>query len=186
MDSKGSLLDVFSSLASKSPLSVFQRVLLVTDGTVTDVLESYCGEAIRVVKLAQSFDVPDPDRPPLELFEGERVLRRTVLLQGTISGTNFIYADSILAPDRLPDYLVDDLVATQVPLGRLIAKSRLETFREVVGVGFEPAGHHARYFGVDPVSDLVFRTYRIHYNTKPVVRITEKFPLTWFTELTEL
>jgi chorismate-pyruvate lyase len=57
----------------------------------------------------------------------------------------------------------------------------VETYREIVAVGFEPAGTCADYFGVDPASKLVFRTYRIIVERRPVVRITEKFPVTWFS-----
>ena len=34
-------------------LSAFQRILLTTDGTVTEILEAFSGESIRVVKLFQ-------------------------------------------------------------------------------------------------------------------------------------
>ncbi|MDQ6614991.1 MAG: chorismate pyruvate-lyase family protein [Actinomycetota bacterium] len=186
MDATQSLLDVFSSLQNGTALSIFQRILLITDGTVTDVVEAYGGEAIQVVKLAQSFGQADPLKPPLDLFDAERVLRRTVLLQGTISGTNYIHADSVIAPDRLPSEVLDGLLMTGRPLGRLLAQQRIETFRDIVGVGFEPAGDCASFFGVDPTSNLVFRTYRIHLNGQPVVRITEKFPTTWFTSPLEL
>ena len=42
------------SLNPSEALTVFERILLITDGTVTDLLEAFAGEAISVVKLSQS------------------------------------------------------------------------------------------------------------------------------------
>jgi chorismate-pyruvate lyase len=86
----------------------------------------------------------------------------------------------VIAPDRLPPAVLEGLVETGRPIGKLLASSRIETFREIVGIGFEPAGECADHFGVDPASNLVFRTYRIHVQQRPVMRITEKFPTSWF------
>ncbi len=181
MDAKHSLLSVFDTVNhTVAPLSTFQRILLMTDGTVTDVLEAYANEPIRVVKLSQSFDAIDSANPELDRPTAGRVLRRSILLQGARSGTNFVYADSVINPDHLDSELLEGLLVSDTPLGRLIAEQRIETFREILALGFEPAGACAEHFGIDPATKLVFRTYRILVSHKPIVRITEKFPVTWF------
>lgn len=183
MDAKQSLLDLFGALNEGGPpLSILQRILLITDGTVTDVLEAYANEPIRVVKLEQSFGSVDARRPELDLPPSGRVLRRTVLLQGAISGQNFLYADSVITPDGLAPEIVDGLIGSDRPVGRLLAQHRVETFREIVALGFELAGTCAEHFDVEPTSRLVFRTYRILVSGQPVMRITEKFPLGLFTD----
>jgi chorismate-pyruvate lyase len=182
VDAKQSLLDLFGTLShTDTPLSTLQRVLLMTDGTVTDVVEAYANERIHVMKLSQSFGTVDSERPELELDPTERILRRRILLQGASTGTNYIYADSVVTPDHLHPDVVDGLLVTDTPLGRLLARHRVETFREIVALGFEPAGTCAGFFEIDPTTKLVFRTYRIIVNQRPVVRITEKFPVTHFT-----
>ncbi len=182
MIGRETLLDVFWSLSEgESSLNPFQRVLLMTDGTVTDVVEVYTGETIRVVKLAQSFGGDSSETTPRLGTDGPgRLLHRTVLLQGSKSGTNFIHAESVIAPDWLPPTVLEGLLETGRPIGKLLSSGRIETFREIVGLGFEPAGDCAEHFGVDPASNLVFRTYRIHVSERPVMRITEKFPTSWF------
>ena len=177
-----SLLDACWSLnEGGTPLNTFQRVLLMTDGTVTDILEAHVAESICVVRLTQSFGCDDPEMAPeCELLKNERVLHRTVLLQGTSSGTNFLHGESIIVPDRLPAPVLEGLLTTDKPIGRLLAENRVETFREIVGLGFEPACEYGNYFGVDPESQLVFRTYRIYVRQRAVMRITEKFPISWF------
>lgn len=183
MDAKQSLLDLFGTLnEGATPLSVFQRILLMTDGTVTDVLEAYANEPIRVVKLFQSFSTSEPEEPELDRYGYQRVLRRSVLLQGELSHQNFLYADSVITPDGLPTQIVDALLTTEQTIGRLLARNRIETFREVVALGFEPAGTCADFFDLEPTDKLVFRTYRILVRGEPVMRITEKFPVTAFAD----
>jgi chorismate-pyruvate lyase len=181
VDANQSLLDLFGTLNnSDTPLSTLQRVLLMTDGTVTDVLEAYANEHIHVTKVSQSFAMVNSERPELDLGETDRVMRRKVLLQGSATGINYLYADSVITPDHLDSGVVEGLLTSDTPLGRLLARHRVETFREIVAVGFEPAGTCAGYFEVDPTTKLVFRTYRIIVGQRPVVRITEKFPVTHF------
>lgn len=187
MSTSQSLRDALWSLdQAGTPLSAFQRVLLMTDGTVTDVLEAYVGEGIRIVKLAQSFSLARSLRPgsseilEMDLLENDRVLRRTVLLQGSISATNFIHGDSVIIPARLPAAVLEGLSTTVEPIGRLLAENRVETFREIVGVRFGTAADCAHHFGVEATAPSVFRTYQIYIGHSPVMRITESFPLTWF------
>jgi chorismate-pyruvate lyase len=150
-------------------LSILQRILLTTDGTVTDIVETYAGESVRVVKLFQ--DVAPAPRAIewLELGGGELVLERRILLQGTVSRENFLYAESFIAPDRLDD-------AVRKPIGHLIIEHRLETFREILEWGTEAAGPLNEYFSVPATAPTIFRTYRIFTNGRPIMMITEKFP----------
>lgn len=162
-------------------LGILQRALLVTDGTVTNLLEVYGDEPVHVVKLAQRFDPVPPDQTDPGLAH-EAVLLRTVLLQGVHSRRNMLYAHSILTVDRLDPRIVDGLLHTDCPVGRLLARYRVETFREIAAVGFEPAATCAEYFDVDTNDTLVFRTYRVLVDQKRVMEITEKFPLTLFRD----
>ena len=182
MDANKSLLSLFDTVNNTdAPLNTFQRILLMTDGTVTDVLEAFANEPMRVIKLSQSFDTLDSERAELERPATDRVLRRSILLQGARSGTNYMYADSVITPDHLHPAVLEGLLVSDKPLGRLIAQYRIPTFREILALGFEPAGSCAQHFSVDETTKMVFRTYRILVGERPVVRITEKFPVTWFT-----
>ena len=183
MDAKQSLLDLVGALNEDGPrLGILQRILLITDGTVTDVLEAYANEPIRVVKLGQSFGPVRAEKLEHDLPPSGRVLRQTVLLQGARSGQNFLHADSVITPDGLDPQIVDDLVRSDRPVGRLLAQHRVETFREMVALGFELAGTCSDYFDVEPSSRLLFRTYRILVRQRPRMRITEKFPLSLFAD----
>jgi chorismate-pyruvate lyase len=161
-------------------LSILQRILLTTDGTVTEVVETYAGETMRVVKLSQELITPVGDTPWLEITRDQPVLSRKILLQGKVSGENFLYAESFIVPDRLDEHMQDGLLRCNKPIGYLILEDRLETFREIVEWGREPAGQLAAHFAVEDDSPVIFRTYRIFANKQPIMLITEKFPQSGF------
>ena len=57
-------------------LSSFQRILLTTDGTVTEILEAQFWEAIRIVKMFQDMIETNASVPYLEIGPGHRTLVR--------------------------------------------------------------------------------------------------------------
>lgn len=158
------------------PLSPVQRVLLTTDGTVTHVLEAFEGERICVVKLHQSHDEAEMVAAELEPSGPEMVMRRTILLQGSETRRNYVYAESVILSNRLDTRMAHALMTTDEPIGRLLIEARLETFREILVCGREPAGDRAPHFGTDPSSTLISRSYRVLAGRRPIMLITEKFP----------
>jgi len=163
-------------------LSAFQRILLTTDGTVTEILEAFCGESIRVVKLFQEVSLLDRAISSLELPWGRHVLRRSILLQGRMSLVNFLYADSVIALDRLDPGVRDGLLQSKKPIGTLILEHRIETFKEILDCGREPAGPIAHYFEIDETTSVIFRSYRMITHGRPIMLITEKFSETYFRD----
>jgi len=153
-----------------------QRILLVTDGTVTEILEAYTGESMRLIKLYESVVTLDADLPGLELLAGQDVLRRKILLQGKMSLTNFLFADSYVALDRLDNWMRHGLLESHKPIGFLMQERRLETFREIVGTGREMADGLAPYFDVAETSGMIWRTYKVISGGQAIMLITEKFP----------
>lgn len=159
-----------------TPLTRFQRMLLSTDGTVTHILEAYAGEPIEVVKLLQEFDTCAEADAPLDLSVDDKVLRRRVILRSARRRQNLLYAEAVVVPERVDAAFLDGLVGTDDPIGLLLSRARMETFREILRVFREPAGANGAVFGIDPAAELVARTYRILAGGQPILMITEKFP----------
>jgi len=155
-------------------------MLLGTDGTVTHILEAYAEEPIDVVKVLQEVAVADDLDAALNLPSEEKVLRRHVVLRGRQTGRHLLYAEAVVAVGRIEPAVLDGLLATDKPIGVLLAERRTETFREILRVGREPAGTVGAYFGLDPAATLVFRTYVIVAGGRPLIQITEKFPTEHF------
>ncbi len=165
-----------------SKLSIFERILLTTDGTVTDMLEAYFFEQIQLVKLSEQAIKLDHDIPEMDLSQGADVIERKILLQGKISRRNYIYAESILVLDRLPPEFRAELLETKTPIGKIWLEQKVETFKEILDTGKQPANGLSTYFNISEDEPVLFRTYCVRSNRQPTMMITEKFPKMYFNK----
>jgi chorismate-pyruvate lyase len=108
------------------------------------------------------------------------VIERKVLLQGKISRKNFIYAESILVTKRLEPKFRDELLKSQIPMGRLWLEHKIETFKEIIDSSQELAKDLSNYFKIQREDRMLSRTYRVFSNHQPIMVITEKFPESYF------
>jgi len=161
-------------------LSTFQRILLTTDGTVTDMLEAYLCEQIQLLKLSEEVVNTTHYIQSMELPEGSEAVERKILLRGKISRKNYLYAESIIVLDRLEDSFRNELVNTKTPIGKLWLEKRVETFKEIIDSGKHPAMELSQYFNIEPEENIFFRTYCVLSNKKYTMMITEKFPESYF------
>lgn len=160
-------------------LSLFQHILLATDGTVTDLIALYAGESIRVKKLEQAIRL-DVAPPALGCAEPTRLLSRKILLSG--ANKNYLYADSLFVFERFSKSIQDQLLNTDKPIGLMWKEERLETYREIVEQKVESCPEIANYFDLPATAMFVSRTYLIHHAGKPLGAITEKWPLSYFRD----
>ena len=160
--------------------SPFQRMLMKANGTVTAMLEAYLSEPIQVVKLSEKLVNTEIKLPKIELNREEQVISRKVLLQGKMSNCNFIYADSFILINNLEERFRYQLLNTNIPIGKLWSEQKVETFKEIIDSGIEPANELANYFCIEPEENLLFRTYSVSSQGKITMIITEKFPEHYF------
>jgi len=154
-------------------LPPFLRALLVTDGTVTKILEAYFWEAIAVEVLSQTKLELASDLPFIETKAGETVVKRAVLLRGERSDHIYAYADSYFKIHQgqshgLDAQLADELLAGHIGIGELLREMGLETFREIKDLGREQ---------YQQAQEAIYRTYVISVDGSPTIQITEHFPL---------
>ncbi len=161
-------------------LSPLQRILLTSDGTLTEILEAYLLEKIQLVKLSEELVNITKPILALDLDIGSQVIERKVLLKGKISLNNFIYAESIIVPERLDKSLRSRLIESQEPIGRLWLEHKLETFKEIIDSRTEQAEVLSKYFNIEKEDRILSRTYRVFSNKQPIMMITEKFPESYF------
>lgn len=165
-------------------LSRFQRILMVTDGTVTELLEQYLAEKIKVLKLYEKIedkiehvtpshsDYVDTDNLP--------VLKRDVLLQGQSTRRNWVYAESTILLNHLNKGFRTDLLNSREPIGRLWEKYRYETYKVILDFDKRKAGSLASHFKISPKHEVISRTYNVYSGGKAIMIITEVFPDTFF------
>lgn len=163
--------------SSDNSLSLFQKILLSTDGTVTDLVALYTGETIRVKKVEQS--VATAMAPLLLGCAGPvKLLTRKILLSG--ANKNYLYAESLFVFERFSPAIQEQLLNSDRPIGLLWRDARLETYREVVDQRIEPCAAIAEHFDLPATARFVSRTYLIYHQGKPLGSITEKWPLSYF------
>jgi chorismate-pyruvate lyase len=174
-----STLDVLEKLEGIEvcSLSPLQRVLIITDGTLTEILEAAFLERIRLVKIAQQTVPSTTAHIQLAPAPREFFLERKILLQGTKSNKNYVYAESIIALDRLPASFRNDLINSDTSLGRLWLEHKLETFKELLEVKCERANDLCEHFNCKKSDMLLVRTYQVASTAVPIMLISEYFPV---------
>ena len=172
---------VLKDIALKQ-LTPFQRGLLVTDGTVTRLIEAYTLSPVEVVPLRETKRTLDVGHASwLELPIDERVVTREVVLQTpVIKGQTpkiHVYAISHVVYQRLPKSVVDGLESRAGGLGALLQRTVWETRRDLLWWGVERATDFPSAIKHLERKPFLSRTYRIVANKDPLMLITEKFPL---------
>jgi len=162
-----------------SGLDLLQRVLLVSDGTLTDSLEAAFLEPIALRKIAIEVAPADRAIPELDVAPGEPLMERKILLCGETSGRAYVYAESLLVLARLPPRFHEELVESDMPMGRLWSEHKLETWKELLSMQRHPMGDLSAHFQAEPEADCLVRRYRVISAGRPLMAITEHFPATY-------
>jgi chorismate-pyruvate lyase len=158
-------------------LSDVERILVVSDGTFTYQLETFVRESIGVEILSnQLLPLSQSDAQLLNCSKGTLAWDRRTLLRGRNSGTAFSYACSLINDEGLdPDFRAE-LRVTQSGIGHLMAKYRMGTFRELLTYHFDTKPDYAHYLSKFRDSAFLSRTYRIVFEGRPIMVVTENMP----------
>lgn len=153
-------LELLKRLEKKKKLSFLEKVLTVTTGSVTQILEAYVGEPVKIKTISQEVKEAGD-------FAGRLAVRKTDLVNfreveiTDQKGEVLIRAKSWTPLKRLERGFKDDLMKADVPIGELLAKHNIETRRELLGACIE--------------ARKVKRTYNIIRNGEILMRIEEIF-----------
>jgi chorismate-pyruvate lyase len=169
------LMETIALTARRPNTSALERVLPALGGTVTEILERHLGEPLRAIRLEQRTTVCSRPVHDLALGVGESVLERRVILRAATSSAAVLYAESLVALDRLDPRFKEGLLGSDKPIGRLIQQYRVEIFRELLSHHRACNEQVAALFGVPPETPLLTRTYRMSSRGAPIMLITEWF-----------
>ena len=128
-------------------LELAQKTLLAETGTIEQVLSILTGAVVRVNIVEQRENKKIISRDSLLLNDADKVLIRA-------HSKIFVY--------NLPRKIASQIRQKQLGIGTILANSHLETFRNIIEVGY------------DPVNRSVFRKYRIIYRKKVAFEIMEE------------
>ncbi|MFA5614274.1 MAG: chorismate pyruvate-lyase family protein, partial [Methanoculleus sp.] len=165
-------------------LSPMQKILIGTDGSVTNLLEMASGHPITITTRVQEIVAADGEAAvALDIDPGEEVNYRIVELKDSVTGEVLIYAVSRTPLRRLAPEFRQDLMRADIPIGRILRNHRIESRREITDARIIPAGTDlARTFNVHRCESMLSRKYRIIHREEPLIAIEEVFPCTSFAD----
>ncbi len=158
-------------------LPLCARLLLVTDGTVTELLEALAGESLKLGLKKQFVDRTE-NHPAIALPDRHSAcLYRQITLRGEITGQDLLYAESVILHQELRPDARDMLEQQNIPLGVILNRQLADNHREIVDCGYRCSGMAADHLGLDQDHEFLYRMYRVLVKTSPIAIITEWFPL---------
>ncbi len=167
------------------PLSKWQSLLLMTDGSVTTLLEVLTGKPVVVKTLLQQVVRADTERAAaLDVEEGDNINYRVVVLKNDDDDRPLIHAESYTPIARVQKEFRHDLMKADIPIGRILTQRRIESRREIRRVGTISNDELSDLFGVPHNVPLLSRTYDIICHGMVLIQITETFPSTSFAQTT--
>ncbi|MDP3395238.1 MAG: beta-ribofuranosylaminobenzene 5'-phosphate synthase [Methanoregula sp.] len=165
-------------------LSRVQKILLGTDGSVTQLLESITGHPVTVKTLVQEIvpaDAETADR--VDVRVGDPVNHRVVELRDNVTNEMLIYAISETPVERLSPAFKTDLLMADIPIGKIIKQHHIEARREIISARVSEATKETRrIFSICPHEPVLSRQYQIIHNHKPLIFIEEQFPYNQFLD----
>ncbi|HUH78349.1 MAG TPA: beta-ribofuranosylaminobenzene 5'-phosphate synthase [Methanoregula sp.] len=181
MDIAQRLIDIEAEVGRLSPV---QKILLGTDGSVTQLLEAITGRSIVVrTRLQEVVPADEAVAESLGIRAGDPVNHRIVELKTGGGEEVLIYATSYAPVGRLPEEFRDDLMRADIPIGRIIQEHHIEARREILGARVAPAPEVQRgVFSLCRNEPLLSRQYRIIHGGEPLIHIEEQFPYNKFLD----
>ena len=181
MDIAQRLIEIEAEVGRLSPV---QKILLGTDGSVTQLLEAITGTTVSVrTKVQEVIPADMAVAGSLGVPEGDPVNHRIVELRAGGTDEVLIYAISYAPVGRLPQEFKDDLMKADIPIGRIIQHHHIEARREILGARVTPATEVQRgVFSLCRNEPLLSRQYRIVHGGEPLIHIEEQFPYNKFLD----
>jgi beta-ribofuranosylaminobenzene 5'-phosphate synthase len=163
-------------------LSPLQTILLLTDGSVTTLLEAISGDEVSVTTLSQVVATPGKDvAAALEIETSEMVNHRTVVLKNSRTGEVLVYAVSYTPLLRLESGFTEDLMRADIPIGKILKKHAIESRREILHIGVRGSDEAITQVLGNRPGPFLFRSYKIIRSGEPLMLIEEFFPASSFT-----
>jgi beta-ribofuranosylaminobenzene 5'-phosphate synthase len=165
-------------------LSVLQKILLGTEGSVTQILETATGSRVRIVTRVQEVVPADEmNATRLEIRPGEPVNYRVVEIRNATTDDVLIHAISYTPLSRLSEEFREDLLKADIPIGRIIQQHKIEARREILNARVLEAGPDVRtMFHMFRAEPLLSREYQIIHGGLPLIMIEEQFPYHHFLD----
>ncbi|BDC36395.1 MAG: DUF98 domain-containing protein [Candidatus Methanoliparum thermophilum] len=163
-------------------LSSLQKLLLTTDGSITDILEILTGSEVKIETIYQKIGKADEYLAErLNISEGDEINERVVRIYNSNNDKTLIYAKSYAPLKRTNDQFSNDLFKADIPIGKILKRYKIESRREIKDINFLRADKNiSQVFGIFENEILLWRNYSIIKDGEVLIDIYEMFPYNSF------
>ena len=154
------------------------KALLITDGSVTRLLECFTGSPVQIRTISQRV-IPSPPEiaEEMQISAGDPVNHRVVEICDGEVNVPLIHAVSYCPVERLPDHARTSLMQADIPIGHILRDEKIESRREITGIHMVPAGEYPPSLRNVRLHGRMFaRCYHIIHQNLPLFRIEEFVP----------
>lgn len=162
--------------------SFLQRLLLISNDKISDIVNAYSQEAIETVKLHQKLVTYNSSLDPLYLNWEQELIESSVVLRGKDSQTNYIQINSYSILERLDAMIRDRFIFDGRAIAQILEDNKVKTYREIIDCGLEPTGNLAELFAIQADTKIIYRTYLVVIDSLSAIQVTEKFPICHFID----
>jgi beta-ribofuranosylaminobenzene 5'-phosphate synthase len=164
------------------PIPDAVKALLITDGSVTNLLECFSGSPVTIRTISQQVIPALPDiAEEMQISAGDPINYRVVGIFDTTMDIPLIHAISYCPVHRLPDHARNSLMKADIPIGHILRDEKMESRREITGIRTVRRGEIPSCCPVPGPGERLFaRHYKIIHQNLPLFRIEEFVPDTIF------
>jgi chorismate-pyruvate lyase len=155
-------------------LDILLRMLLACDGTLVDALEAAFHESIKIVKLGNTTSRISAPVADLRLEIGQYLLCRKVIIVGEQTGRKYVFAETMLALERVPPAFQRELYESDKPIGKIWFDHGLEGRKELLSIEKLPSVSIEQI--LQSHQGIITRRYRLTSGGAPIMVIAESFP----------
>lgn len=151
----------FISLCSSNPVETPMRMLLLSDGSLTMLLNACLISPVSLQRLRQDEVGLDKEMAAyIEAEAGQKVIDRDVWL---INGTKkVVYANSILPTSLMRDDIYNEIARGETPIGTLLSEQSILTRRDRLQIAKVKSKEICKELGLPEDTLLWARRYRLH------------------------
>lgn len=143
------------------PLSPTARLLLTSDGSMTQMLEALTfSSASMVVEKQELLPAGHPLPELINRADTKEVLAREAWLYA--GGKKLIYAHSLLTVSEENDRAINSIKETNKPLGKVLREDCVKTLRTSCKIGKVRSSSISTSLGIDPETLLWARYYKLN------------------------
>lgn len=145
-----------------------QKALLISDGSVTSLLEAFTGKTPEIAGIEQySIKADENIAKEFKIEENSDILVREVALK--INNEIVIYASSLSPLKKLVELKIDkDFINKDKPIGKILRTNKIEYRREILKISIPEDNKFKKFF-----NNAIMREYFIIHKNEPLIKIKE-------------